>query len=177
MDNNYSNDTHDWVGNINISIFWDVVLCEYENRGKNSGDFPQWVGERIVERRLKRQQLWSSGFMTIRWTRMSKFKVFMLRVNATSQRPSRPGGRDIQMSTHIFPGMRASPEHSDHSCGPCPEQYGTHRRYAVSTDWVMNTWRQKLRGENLIQEKWLRITWKIYTYHLLKLSIMKHSEI
>lgn len=76
------------------------------------------------------------------------------KVNATSQRPSRPGGRDIQMSTHIVPGMTASSGHSDHSCGSCPEQYGAHRRYAISTDRVMNMRRQKLRGENLIQEKW-----------------------
>ena len=31
---NCSNDTHDWVGNIDIYIFWDIVLCEYENREK-----------------------------------------------------------------------------------------------------------------------------------------------
>lgn len=42
-----------------------------------------------------------------------------------------------QRHTDVYPYrpcMTASSGHSDHSCGSCPEQYGAHRRYAISTD-------------------------------------------
>lgn len=152
MNNNYS-DTHNWERNINICIFWDVgSFWVWKQRKK------QWRCS-LMRRKNSGKKAEKTAVM-VKWvhapTLNSKFKVFMLRVNATSERTSKPGGRDIQMSTHIFPGMRDSPGCSDHSCGRYPEQYGAHRRYVVSTDWVMNTWRQ-LRGENLIQEKWLRL--------------------